>query len=225
MKKVVLAISALMLLASCGANSTSSGSTVNVDTSVITDKTVVMADARNIGQEAPTLGSGDHVVQVWADFQCPACQSAESTITPVLEELADAGKLKVEYRQYPLSFHANANGDAMAAMCAQDQNKYYAYKKALYVLELQRGGAAVNTADHIKIAEDLGLDSATFSSCVNDGKYKDYVAKSVQLGTSLGVTGTPTYILDGKQLSMGAFGTVDQFKSFLDQVVAMPVQQ
>lgn len=225
MKKIIFAISALMLLASCGTNSTSSGSTVNVDTSAISDKTVVMADSRNIGLEAPTLGSGDHVIQIWADFQCPACQSAESTITPVLEDLANTGKLKVEYRQYPLSFHANANGDAEAAMCAQDQNKYYAYKKALYDLEIQRGGASVNTSDHIKIAEDLGLDSAGFSACVNDGKYKDYVAKSVQLGTKLGVSGTPTYILDGKPLSMGAFGTVDQFRHFLEQVIAMPVQQ
>lgn len=205
---------------STGTNTTTSTTTLT-DSASTTHKDVVMADTLKLGLEAPTLGSGDHVMQIFADFQCPACQSAEKSINPVLESFADAGKLKIEYRQYPLTqIHKNAQGDALAAMCAMDQNKYYEYKKELYDYEVSKGGATVGSSDHIALAEKLGLDKNAFQSCISSEKYKDYIAKSIALGDKLGVQGTPTYILDGKQLSMAGFTSVDQFKSFMEAFLA-----
>lgn len=247
MKKILLLLVSFALLASCGqaqnnSEKTTAPETQNVATGTTdsspapikttdvsvenVDKSVVMADARNIGQEAPTFGAGDHVIQIWADFQCPACQQADSTISPVLEKLADEGKLKIEYRQFPLTrIHPNAFADAAAAMCAQDQNKYFAYKKALYALEISRAGGKLGTSDYVKIAESLAMDTTAFESCVTGEKYKDYVTKSMEIGTKLGVSGTPTYILDGKPLSMGAFGTIEKFEEFMNKLVVSPVQQ
>ena len=204
MKKVLFALLAFGALASCStspqaSNSSQTGASLDV---------------------VPTFWNAKHVIQVWADFQCPACQSTNKSIGPVIDKLVDEGKLTVEYRQFPLTrIHQNAFGDAMAAMCAYDQNKYKEYKNALYDLEESKKNAAVSDSDRIALAETTGLNKDEFSSCLSSKKYSDYVTKSIETGTSLGVTGTPTYFLNGKKLPMNSFPTIESFREFLEKAV------
>lgn len=139
MKKIILTLSLSLLLASCGLSannpSTQTGTTETNNTVQETKNTNTTNDNT---ANVPTYGTGASVIEVFADFQCPACQNADKSISPILEKMADEGKITIAYRQFPLSFHANAFGDALAAMCSADQGKYQEYKKALYALEAKK---------------------------------------------------------------------------------------
>ena len=60
-------------------------------------------------------------VEIFADFQCPACIVFSENIQPIFEEYAASGKLTIEFRQFPLTMHKNAMGDALAALCSAEQ--------------------------------------------------------------------------------------------------------
>lgn len=215
MKRIITILSvfvASLLLASC------TQTTQKVD--VEKTPTITRADV-----PAPTYGSGDHKIEIFADFQCPACQQGEVAITPILEEFADQGKLTIVYRQYPLTrIHPNAFEDARSAMCAHDQEKYQEYKKALYNLEISKAGAKISLDDYKAIFNAIPWsDITTFESCMKSDKHKDYVQKSLQLGDSLGIQGTPTYMIDEKPVNMAAFESLESFKTFLTAVVEQPI--
>lgn len=220
MKKILIALSAMFLLASCGNNSatqnaTNSSATQNATNSHGQHKNTAATHSEKVEDKAPigktndgaiTYGNGAARVQIFADFQCPACQVSDQSVTPILDELAEAGKITMEYRQFPLTqMHPNAFADANAALCSADQNAYRQFKHALYDLERKKAGGKVSDADYIAIAKNLGLNESKFSDCVKNQNYKSQVESDMKLGQSLGVTGTPTYLLDGKQLSMAPF--------------------
>ncbi|MBB1554194.1 thioredoxin domain-containing protein [Candidatus Gracilibacteria bacterium] len=223
MKKIVLAIAAGVLLASCGNSATQNPAQTGA--TVIEDKATVGRTTDG----AVTYGEGAARVQVFSDFQCPACQSSNQTVAPVLDELAEAGKITIEYRQFPLTqIHKNAYADANAALCAADQNAFRSYHQALYALEVSKRGATVSDAERIAAANSLGMDMEKFSSCVNNQENKAKVDADMTLGNSLGISGTPTYLLDGQSLSLGAFTPADNstvtfqknLRKFLETYVA-----
>ncbi len=87
----------LLLLASCTSptNSPTPTDVVSTGTGVRTVAT-------------PTYGSGKTQVEIFADFQCPACIAFNESIQPIFEEYAASGRLTITYRQFPLTMHKNA---------------------------------------------------------------------------------------------------------------------
>lgn len=143
---------------------------------------------------------------VFADFQCPACQSFSENVEPIFLEYVNSGKLTIVYKQFPLtSIHKNAFGDAMAALCSAEQGKYVPYKKALYALEKSKAMASVSNAERIKLAKDTGLDETSFTQCLESEAYKDQVNREMAEGDALKISGTPTLFLDGKKLDLSVF--------------------
>lgn len=206
MKKILIALASLFLLASCGTSNTNSDSnTGTTNSKTTTTQTTPAVDLSKYNQDGPTYGSGTPQLQIFADFQCPACQQHNLMIAPVLEKLADEGKVTLIYRQFPLSFHSNARNDAIAAMCSYDQDKYHDYKNALYNLEISKANAPVLDAERIALAKDLGLDEAAFTTCLTEKKYNDYVTKDIELGNAYKIPGTPSYILNGQHFDFGNF--------------------
>lgn len=86
------------------------------------------------------FGSGNHTVQIFSDFQCPACISSHKAVFPLFEKFAQQGRLKIEYRQFPLTtIHQNAYNDALALYCVAAVSKdWKKYADALYTLESQK---------------------------------------------------------------------------------------
>lgn len=208
MKKLVLLLSLVFVLASCGANTTSSIDPNQKYTSPI---------------ETTTYGKGKHTLQIFADFQCPACINFAKSLGPIFESYAATGKLIIEYKQYPLTqIHKNAYRDALAALCANDQKKYGAYKLALYAFEEQKSGATVTDDDRLALATAAEIpDVAKFGECLKNDAKKSQVDADIALGDSLKVEGTPSVFLDGKILNLSViFGDFDKGKAFLDRVLA-----
>ena len=224
MKKLFVVLFAVLFLASCGANSdtpsntgsntASSGSEESVNSSVDGDAEKAPADT-----PSPTYGAGEHKLEVFADFQCPACINASKTLDPTFNAYAETGKLLIEYRQFPLtSIHKNAYRDALAGLCAADQGKYVEYKKELYSMEEKKRGGSVSDSERIALASNVAIDTEVFAACLSSDKYKAKVDADMAYGDRLGVTGTPTYVLDGKKLDMGQIGSIENLAKVLDAV-------
>ncbi|MEG8276053.1 DsbA family protein [Streptomyces sp. AHA2] len=143
---------------------------------------------------------------VWEDFRCPACKSFETVYRPVIHELTGAGRLKVEYHLVTL-IDGNMRGTgsrnaANAAACAQDAGKFAAYHDVLFDNQPQEVDDAY--ADNGKLIELAGkvdgLDTPAFRKCVEDGTHNSWVAKSHQAFDKGGFSGTPTVLLDGRNI-------------------------
>ncbi|MFG2355814.1 DsbA family protein [Streptomyces sp. NPDC048521] len=159
---------------------------------------------------------------VWEDFRCPACQAFEMAYRPTLHELADAGKLRIEYHLVRL-IDGNLGGSgslraANAAACAQDAGKFRDYHDVLYANQPKETDDAFgNDAKLIELAGKVkGLDTPAFQKCVKDGTHNSWVTKSHKAFQSGGFTGTPTVLLDGKNIYQDQTMTPAKLKQMVE---------
>lgn len=161
----------------------------------------------------PVKGSEDAPVVIieFSDFQCPFCKRFYSqTLSQIEEEYVQTGKARLVYRDFPLSqIHPNAQKAAEAAECADDQGKFWEYHDTLF--EDQNGWSSVGESKFKEYASDLGLDTQKFNSCLDSGKYRDEVQNDLRDGQNNGVSGTPSFFINGKKV-VGAqpFSTFQQ---------------
>ncbi len=135
----------------------------------------------------------------FSDFQCPYCaRFFEETLPQIDEQYIKTGKVKLVYRDFPLSFHPNAHPAAQAAECADEQGKFWQYHDKIFANQ-----ASLSAANLKQWAKDLALDTTKFNSCLDSGKYKSEVDKDLSEGSAAGVSGTPAFFIDG-ELIVGA---------------------
>ncbi len=146
------------------------------------------------------------------DFHCPFCKRAQSTIAELLSRYGK--KLKLVHRDFPIdSLHPQARKAHEAARCANDQGKFWDYHDILY------DNAPKASLDDLKAyAKQLGLRMTEFESCLTSGKYQAAVQADVDDGQRLGITGTPTFYINGRLLS-GA-QPLASFASLIDEELA-----
>lgn len=146
----------------------------------------------------------------FSDYECPFCARFYSeTFSKIEENYINTGKVKFVYRDFPLSFHANAQKAAEAAECAGDQGKYYEMHDLLFEKGVSGGVDAFKS-----YAIEIGLDSSEFDSCLDSGKFESEVQKDFEDGRALGVQGTPAFIINGQAIS-GA-QPYEVFKQIID---------
>ncbi len=178
---------------------------------------------------SPSLGPKNAKVTVveFSDFQCPYCGAAMGTqpdlITrfksqnpnweaagPKLEELAKQGKIRLVFKQFPLDFHQNALPAAEASLCANEQGKFWEYQGELFKNQEKLGKAL-----YIELAGNLGLNKDKFTQCIDSNKYKQKVQDELDYGKQIGVSGTPTFFINGLPL-VGA-QPYSAFKQIIDE--------
>ncbi|MFC9771993.1 MULTISPECIES: DsbA family protein [unclassified Pseudarthrobacter] len=141
-------------------------------------------------------------VVAYIDFICPVCKRFESTYNEALTGLRNEGKISLEYR--PLGFldrQSSTNYSsraANAAACVADKapEKYAEYVDTLFANQPAEGSAGLSDDKLKSLASDIGAD---INSCVDDKTFRPYVKYSTQLASNIGITGTPTIFVDGKQ--------------------------
>lgn len=162
----------------------------------------------------PVKGPAEAPVTVveFSDFQCPYCSRAEETIGQILKMYPD--RVRLVYRNFPLSaIHPNAQAAAEAAECAYQSGKYWEYHDLLFQHQDK-----LAREDLGQYAEKAGIDSKIFSACLDGGKGKDAVEKDKLDAGRNGVTGTPTFFINGKRIS-GAV-PLDVLKKTIDDELA-----
>lgn len=130
----------------------------------------------------------------FGDYQCPYCGKLfNDTELRLREEYVKTGKVKMVYRDFPLSgIHPEAQPSAEAAACAGEQGKFWAYHDLLFKRQLELPGA-----DYVAWATELGLDRTKFKACVDSHAYAEEVAKDYADGVALGINGTPGTFING----------------------------
>ena len=127
----------------------------------------------------------------FTDLQCPFCrQFLMTSFDDIRKNWIDTGKLRYISRDFPLDIHAQAMPAARAARCAGEQGKFWEMR-----LGLMRN-ANLLSADYItKTAGDLKLESKAFAACLAASKYDAEIQAEIAEGTTLGVGGTPTFVI------------------------------
>ena len=134
----------------------------------------------------------------FSDFQCPFCSRFhEQTLPAIMENYIDTGKVKFVYRDLPLSFHPNANPASIAAECANEQGKFWEYHDVLFQKQSQWQSLASEdfTTNAKQFATDIGLESASFESCLSSSEVASKVSQDTRDASILGATGTPTFFI------------------------------
>lgn len=144
----------------------------------------------------------------FSDFECPFCGRHYPTVNKILAEYP--GKVRLVYKHFPLSFHPNAQKASEAAECAGAQGKFWEYHDILF--EKQSSGYSV---EKFKTwAEQLGLNTTKFDTCLDSGASAGIVQTDAQEGGAKGVNGTPATFVNG-QLVSGAL-PYETFKQIIE---------
>jgi protein-disulfide isomerase len=133
----------------------------------------------------------------YGDFRCPFCGKFAREVEPKLvDEYVESGTLRMEWRDFPYLGRESV-GAALAARAAQEQGKFWEYHDLLY--ENQSGGFSDERL--VELAREAGLDVEEFEADLASGRHEEAVARDFQEGQRIGITGTPTFVINGEVLA------------------------
>ena len=145
-------------------------------------------------------------VVLYIDFICPVCKNFEAQYNEQLTSLRNEGKITVEYRALGfLDSRSTTNYSSRAANAAacvvnESPEKYAEFVDALFANQPAEGGAGLSDDRLKSMASDMGVD---INSCVDEKTYRPFVKFTTKEASAIGVTGTPTVFVDGKQWGKG----------------------
>ncbi len=170
-----------------------------------------------IDADDPVLGAADAPITIieFADFQCPYCQQHVLETYPRL--VADYGdQIRFVYKDFPISsIHPDAFPAALAAQCALEQNAFWEYHDLLF-----SGRLGLGRDSYLAYAGDLGLDVNEFTACLDEERYAEAVQADYNFAVELGISSTPTFIINGIAL-VGA-QPYSVFAQIIDYELANP---
>ncbi|MED5374740.1 MAG: thioredoxin domain-containing protein [Myxococcota bacterium] len=140
----------------------------------------------------PVLGDPNAPITIveFADYQCGYCRKIYPTLVELSEEYE--GKIKIVYRDYPLSGGAGGLEPSIAANCAGEQDKYWQMHD-----ELMRN-TNYSMVGIEAYATKIGLDMDTFKTCMGEtARHSQEIMKDFQDGQAAGVNGTPAFFING----------------------------
>jgi protein-disulfide isomerase len=177
--------------------------------------TVVLQPPRtDIPATGPSRGPADApiVIVAFSDYQCPFCKRAEPTVDAVLAKYPT--QVRLVFRHLPLdALHPQARPAAIAAVCAEQQGKFWEYHAQLF--ENQQ---ALGDEDLAKYAAAVGLDTTAFKACQQSPEAAQRVQADADSARSAGITGTPAFFINGILIS-GARPLGD-FEKWIDRELA-----
>ncbi|MBF0491467.1 MAG: thioredoxin domain-containing protein [Deltaproteobacteria bacterium] len=156
-------------------------------------------------QNHASWGNPDAPIKIveFSDFECPHCKRAAATLKPYLRQYLK--KIQFIYMSYPLDkscnpymqrdLHQNACTAAMAAYCAQDQNKFWEMHDKIFEEQTR-----LSSERFPEFAKGLGLDENKFNQCLKSNEHLDTVKKDIEMGNQAQVNGTPGVFVNGRKL-------------------------
>ena len=174
-------------------------------------------------------------LEIWQDFQCPACASVESAGGAQIQALADEGKVKLLYR--PAIFldaslatdntaNGNPNSSARATNawgCAIDAGKAAEYHQGVFAMQPTDEGVGYSDQQLLDLASEVGItgaDLTTFTTCYTEGTYLPWSANSQQAFVDSGAGGTPTGYLNGTELDSSQLADAEALAQLIEDATA-----
>ncbi len=168
----------------------------------------------NVDALGPSRGpeNAPIVLIEFSDYQCPFCKRVEPTVVEILKKYPT--QVRLVYRHMPLDgLHPRARAAAIAAVCAEQQGKFWEYHDALFTNQ-----QALADADLEKYGASVGLDAEKFKACRNDPASEARVNTDATAARAAGLTGTPAFFVNGILIS-GA-RPIEDFTRWIDQELA-----
>lgn len=163
--------------------------------------TVPAAPDTLVREDSPKLGPDDAKVTIveFLDPECESCRAAFPMVKQILAE--NEGDVRLVVRYFPL--HNNSMLAARATEAAGEQGKYWEMQELLFENQTIWGEKQTpQTEMFIVFADQLGLDVDAFTEVLNSTKYTDKVQRDQRDGEALGVSGTPTFFVNGQLISI-----------------------
>jgi len=160
--------------------------------------------------DAPAKGDPAAPVTIieFSDFQCPYCaRFVADGYAVLIEEFVETGRVHYVFKDFPLtSIHPLAVAAAQAAHCAREQggdDAYFAMHDALFAGQETWSKATEPTSAFAELADGLDLDGEAIRACLAEGRYASTVEQSFNEAVSIGLNGTPSFVMNG-QVTSGA---------------------
>ncbi len=156
----------------------------------------------------------------FSDYQCPYCGVFENETFPKIKaQYIDTGKVKLVFRDFPLSFHPYAYPSALFAECARSLSTngnvdYFKVHDKLFET-VQNGKFDYDVMSTFAVS--LGINKAELKKCFDSDKFKDEIAADQKSGQSAGINGTPGFIVNGQVIS-GA-QPFEKFQSVIEPIL------
>lgn len=157
-------------------------------------------------ESAPSLGSENAkiVIVEFSDFQCPFCKDADEILDRIFMNYRD--RIRIVFKHFPLDTNCNlliqrqvheyACISALSSICAEEQGKFWDYKKLLF-----KHQKTLRLEKLIELAREAGLDIVKFTDCITTpGDRMQKIVSDIHQGYELGVRSTPTLFLNGKMI-------------------------
>lgn len=155
----------------------------------------------------------------YGDYECPHCREVEPILADLRERIGD--QYRYVYRHFPLSAsHASAQLAAEAAEAAGAQGKFWEMHQRLTNVTDPRMLGREYLLDY---AREIGLDVEQFQHDLARGTYEAYVEEDFQSGLESGVSGTPTFFINGKRYD-GAWD-VDSLQEAIEQPLGTRIRR
>jgi len=179
-----------------------------------------------LGMHEEARGCADAPITIieFTDYQYPYCRRFQSEAWPRLKrKYVDSGKVRFIVRDLPLEFHSAARPAAEVAHCAGEQGTFWPRHEALL-----RNSTELNDSYVVPLERELGLDLPQLRACVLGGRYEGAIARNAVEAESLGIHGTPTFIVgrtaEGKLDGIRVAGALhyEKFAAYLDRMLPKP---
>lgn len=157
----------------------------------------------------PSLGPADAPITIveFSDYNCPYCEKWHTETFRQLQA-AYPDQILFVYRDFPITSQESMAA-AQAANCAGEQDAYWSFHDSLL-----SGGLDLGREAYVQYATRLGLDVEALLACLDSGKYQEEVEADARYAAGLGVSGTPTFFINGRPL-VGA-QPLSQFQEIIE---------
>ncbi|MCM3556437.1 thioredoxin domain-containing protein [Janibacter melonis] len=172
------------------------------------------ASAPLVRDDSPRLTSGKKAVFVeYLDFECEACGAAHPVMTDLREKYGNDVTFVVRY----LPLHGNSMNAALAAEAAREQDKFEEMHDKLFETQAEWSHSESSKEKTFEgYAQELGLDMKQYRASLKDPAAAKRIEQSTKDAQTLGVTGTPTFFLDGNKIEPT---TIADFETKLDAAI------
>jgi protein-disulfide isomerase len=160
--------------------------------------------------QAPLLGdpTARVVLVEFSDFECPHCRRTAPVLRQVVTQYR--GKVKLYFKNFPLSSHPHAKDAAAAAVAAGKQGKFWELHDQLYAHQEQLDRVSIE-----RYAQTVGVNLPRFKADWLSSGVTQVVARDRAEGEKLDVKGTPTVYLNGREYTDPQ--TFEELKDWLDE--------
>lgn len=160
-----------------------------------------------VRSDSQKQGTGSVQLVEFGDYQCPSCGVAHPVTQKIMKEYQ--GKVTFVFRNFPLeTIHKNAMIASKYAQAASRQNKFWEMHDKLYESQSEWSDLPDPAAKFAEYAKALGMNPDALKNAAADGATNALIQRDMADGNDLGVSGTPTFYVNGKQVANNDYNSI-----------------